>query len=148
MNPISLAGFLLFLRNVVDFSTTVLPDADPQIEYSYEVAKATVNHFLRCLPRIMYHTAVYNLATDILINVAHDQSGLDFFRDLRKSMGLTQFVAGVISSASDQGTAEALRVPIGFNNLTIADLSNLKTPYGRVYLGIAQSFGPSLWGIS
>jgi hypothetical protein len=144
----SLAGFVVFLQTVVGFSTTVLPADDLQIEYAYCVAKATINYFLRCLPSIIYRTALYNLATDTLINVAMDQPGSCFFEDLRRKMGMTQFVGGVIKNACGQGTQESLDVPIGFNNLTIADLQNLKTPYGRVYLGIAQSYGPSLWGIS
>jgi hypothetical protein len=32
--------------------------------------------------------------------------------------------------------------------LTLAQLQNLKTPYGREYLALAQSYGPNVWGLS
>ena len=40
-----------------------------------------------------------------------------------------------------------MTVPKAFDELTIGNLQNLKTPWGRVYLGIAQSYG-TLWGLS
>ena len=32
--------------------------------------------------------------------------------------------------------------------LTLANLQNLKTPWGRMYLSIAQLAGPTIWGLS
>jgi hypothetical protein len=37
--------------------------------------------------------------------------------------------------------------PEVMNNLTFADLQTLKTPWGRIYLGIAQDVG-TLWGVT
>ncbi len=33
-------------------------------------------------------------------------------------------------------------------NFTLANLQNLKTPWGRTYLGFAQAYGPSIIGLS
>ena len=30
----------------------------------------------------------------------------------------------------------------------LSDLQNLKTPWGRTYLGFAQKYGPSVWGVA
>ena len=35
-----------------------------------------------------------------------------------------------------------------FKNFTIKDINNLKTFWGQQYLALAQSYGPSTWGIS
>jgi hypothetical protein len=53
----------------------------------------------------------------------------------------------VVVSADDASTSGSFNIPEQFNGLTIGDLQNLKTPYGRQYLAIAQKYG-ELWGIS
>ena len=62
-------------------------------------------------------------------------------------MAINSFVAGVIESSADESTSQSMKVPDQFEGLTIADLQNLKTPWGRTYLGIAQSIRTD-WGIS
>lgn len=146
----TLAGFTAFLRNIVGITTLNLPDCSPVIPFAYEISIATVNLAIRQASCIIYDTAVYNLATDTLINYAPDQVGQSppkFFEDLRESYSINAFVAGVISSTSDQATGETMLVPDFFKGLTFSDLAELKTPYGRAYLAIAQKYG-TLWGLT
>ena len=71
-----------------------------------------------------------------------------FFSDLRKKMNIDGFVSGVISSSGDEGTNQSMVVQEAAKQFTLKDLQNLKTPWGRTYLGLAQSFGPTTWGLS
>ncbi len=128
-------------------NTTVLPDNSVSITYAYDAALDVVNETLLVVAPNMYTLAVYNLGGDNLINWAPDQTGQTFFADLREKLHCTQFVAGVVSSTSDEGTSMSLNVPEQLNRLTLSDLQNLKTPYGRQYLAIAQKYG-TLWGLS
>ena len=152
MNP-TLAGFIWFIQNVMGITTANLPTTAPVIAFAYNLAVNTVNISLANVPNndptqpTIYATAVYNLAGDMLINFAQDTPPSTFFADMRASFGCNSFVSGVINSTSDEGTSESMTVPEAFTQLTISQLQNLKTPYGRIYLGIAQSYG-SLWGLS
>lgn len=162
----TLAGYLEFLRDVVGITVANLPDNSPFIEASYDIALQTVNTSLatlvlpkssKALPT-MYALAVYNLATDRLINFAPDQPNADpmpgsnppqkFFAYARKEYNVYGFVSGAVQSTNDNGTGGSFVVPEQLNQLTLADLQNLKTPWGRAYLGIAQSYGPSIWGVT
>lgn len=153
MGP-TLAGFMAFVANVMAIPTAALPTSSPIIPIAYQIALEIVNQALACVPASspstpsLYALAVYNLAGDRLINYAPDQAGQTYFADLRKTLNISGFVGGVISSTADQGTSESLVVPDAMKGLTFADLQTLKTPYGRTYLGIAQSYGPSVWGLS
>mgnify|MGYP003341841371 CR=1 FL=1 len=67
----------------------------------------------------------------------------------RSAYQLKSFVSGVVSFAGDEGTQSTLTVPEALKGLTIGNLQNLKTPYGRTYLQIAQDFGSlSLLGVA
>ena len=148
----SLSGFIAFLRNIVGINTTVLPDNAPVIEFSYNMAINICTDLLVTIPQIpgefLYITAVYNLATDTLLTYAQDQSGQTFFTQVQQKYQLHALVPGVISFAGDEGTQSTMVVPDSFKHMTLANLQNLKTPYGRTYLGIAQDFGSlSLMGI-
>lgn len=148
----SLSGFIAFLRNIVGINTTVLPDNAPVIEFSYNMAINICTDLLVTIPQIpgefLYITAVYNLATDTLLTYAQDQSGQTFFTQVQQKYQLHALVPGVISFAGDEGTQSTMVVPDAFKHMTLANLQNLKTPYGRTYLGIAQDFGSlSLMGI-
>lgn len=142
-------GFLTFLRCMVGIPTTALPDCSTAVDAAFANALEIVNLQINCASPLLYGEAVYNLATDYLINWAPDQPGSKFFSDLRGKDGynITAFTAGVISSTNDESTGETMLVPDFFKQLTLADLQNLKTPYGRAYLAIAQRAG-SLWGLS
>lgn len=159
----TLAGFLSFIRNVMGISTNDLPDASPVINMALAVAMSIVNRALYAVslpmtdtagvelisqPESIYTLAVYNLAGDNLVNYAPDQQGRDYFQDLRKKLNINGFVSGVISGSSDQGTSQTLVVQEAAKNFTLANLQNLKTPWGRQYLAFAQTYGPTSWGLS
>ena len=153
MDP-TLAGFLSFVRNVMAIPRTALPDSAPVIGMAYNVALTIVNEALQVVgsaspayPTI-YALAVYNLAGDALVNYAQDVTGSTYFADLRKSLNIGGFVSGVINSSSDEGTSQSLVTPEAMQGLTFANLQQMKTPWGRTYLGFAQSYGPTVWGIS
>lgn len=141
------AGFLDFVRNVMQISTTVLPDSSPSIATAYSVALEIVNDQLALASSTMYTYAVYNLAGDNLVNYAPDQQGQTYFADLRKTLNLAGFVSGVIQASSDESTSESMVVQDAAKEFTLADLQNLKTPWGRTYLGIAQRYG-TVWGLT
>ncbi len=161
----TLAGFISFIRNVMAIGTGVLPDDSPVIPMALSVALAIVNPALNCVgyapgvpgtnPVSIYTLAVYNLAGDNVINYAQDvgspppvyQDGLPYFEYLRKKFNTNAFVSGVIQSAGDESTNESMVIQEAAKNFTMANLQQLKTPWGRQYLAFAQSYG-SLVGIS
>lgn len=152
----SLSGFVTFVRQQMGISSSVLPNGSMYFNWAYFQALALVNRQICAVP-VMYLTAVYNLAGDILVNIAQDVTDappvsgskppLPFFAYTRAKLNLNSFVTGIISSTSDEGTSESLVVPDQLKTLTIADLQLAKTPWGRNYLGIAQSVG-SDWGLT
>jgi len=143
----TLAGFQWFITSIMGINSTVLPTTAPVIAWVYGQATSTVNLQLSQVAGEIYEQAVYNLAGDMLINYAQDQSGQTYFADTRKDLHINDFVAGVVSAASDESTSSTQEIPDAFKGLTLSDLQNLKTPYGRTYLGLAQKVG-TLWGIS
>jgi hypothetical protein len=166
MEP-TIGGFIAFVQNVLqppdvfDASTSVF------VTYAYDFAVQWVTKQLKTVPGIpgassVYAIAVYNLAADFLINIAQDQpgdpvvpnsgtgnnpNGLRYWAFLRSRYHIDSFVPGVIQTSSDEGTSVGYVVPDQFSQFSVADLQNLKTPFGRRYLGIAQSFG-TVWGLS
>lgn len=142
-----LAGFTTFVRTTMGISTTVLPDSAEWIGDAFNWSVEVVNDALQSISSLLYDQAVYNLAGDILLNIAQDQPGQTFFATARQTFGLNTFVAGVIQASSDEATSNTKLVPDFFKDLTLGNLANLKTPYGRTYLAIAQTYGP-LWGLS
>lgn len=112
------------------------------------VALSIVNRAIACVSSEVYAQAVYNLAADRLINFVPDQPNQTYWQDIRRDMKILSPALGVPTSGSDQGTSGSLLNPDFMRKLTIADLQMLKTPYGRNYIGIAQSFGPELFGLS
>jgi hypothetical protein len=155
---VTLAGYQAFLTNYVQIPVYALPLSSPQILMTLAMAEATVNPVIQiangspnsCLGYTgdgLYEIAVYNLATDFLINFAQDQPGQDFFSKLRTSFTINDFVPGLISASNDETTGETLLTQDYMKTLTLSDIQRMKTPYGRRYLEIAQSFG-TLWGLS
>lgn len=141
-------GFIVFLRKLVCIPTAALPDCSEAITAAFCNAMQIVNLQISQASHLLYREAVYNLATDYLINWAPDQTGgNDYFTKLREAYSITAFTAGVIQATADEGTSESMLVPDFFKQITLADLQNLKTPYGRAYLAIAQRAG-TLWGLS
>lgn len=119
----------------------------PIVATSLSVALATVNQALNQANQSIYTLAVYNLATDRLMNFAPDQPNQSYFQQLRSQYNLLDSKVGVVTTASDQGTAGSLLNPEQLSRLTLEDLQTLKTPFGRNYLGMAQAFGPNLFGL-
>ena len=153
MGEPNLTDYVTFLRNIAGINTTYLPDGSPVIEFSYNMAINICTDLLATIPQIpgnfLYITAVYNLATDFLYTYAQDQTGQNYFTQVQQKYQLHTLVSGVVSFAGDEGTQSTLTVPEAFKGLTIGNLQNLKTPYGRTYLQIAQDFGSlSLLGVA
>lgn len=142
-------GFLQFLTNVVQIPPSQLPVDNPSTPaaIAYWVALEIVNETLACIGGTAYTLAVYNLATDRLINFMPDTGGQTFWFDLRKKYEINSVSLGVVSSTSDESTSMSQLNPEQMKMFTMADLQMLKTPYGRQYLGYAQSYG-TLWGLS
>lgn len=159
----TLSGYTSFIRNVMRIGTDVLPDNSPYIEASYQAALDWVAPVLALIPSgsatqpSLYARAVYNLAGDRMVNYAQDApdappvsgSDLPYFANIRATMKLDAFVGGVVSSTSDEGTSVSLAVPDEIaKGMTFDNLQRMKTPWGREYLGIIQSLGPSVWGVT
>ena len=72
---------------------------------------------------------------------------LPFFAYARKTWNIFGFVSGVVQSTGDESTNVSLVVQEAAKDFTLSDLQNLKTPYGRRYLSMAQQYG-TIWGIS
>ncbi len=115
---------------------------------TFSVAMDITNDALSQAAGSQYSLAVYNLGADRLINYATDIAGQTFFTDLRKELKITTLSVGVASSANDQGTSVGILNPEAMRMFTMMDLQTLKTPYGRTYMGIAQQYGPSIWGVT
>lgn len=147
LGPPTQAGYLIFLRAGVGIPASALPDNSPAIAISLAIACEITYPLLNCLAPNVYTAAVYNLAADRLINFAPDQQGQCYFGNIRRDLNLNSFVPGVIESSSDEATSQTFAIPDSLRHLQILDLQNLKTPYGRTYLGYAQMTG-TLWGLN
>lgn len=143
----SLSGFVLFIRNQMGIPADALPNTDPIIEQAYEIALAIVNPSLAAASELIYDLSVYNLAGDNVVNFATDVEGSTYFYDLRQQLAIYVFVPGVVTSSGDGGTSSSVTNPDFMKEFTLANLQNLKTPWGRQYLAYAQSYG-GLWGLS
>lgn len=159
----TLAGFIAFVRAAMGISISILPDDSVWLVYAFNVAMALVNQSLAVVGvnpangTTIYTLAVYNLAASNLLNYAQDLPGAPivpgsdpaapFFAYTRAKWNMTSFVSGVVSSTSDEGTSMSLVVPKQLEELTIANLQQLKDPWGRQYLAFAQDYG-TLWGLS
>lgn len=150
----SLDGYRTFLYKVANFKPELLPATSLIIPLTLGVACEVVNRFLEMAP-LSYSLAVYNLATDRLVNFAPDVPGQTYFQDLRTTYGLAPKAGkaystsvGVVSETHDESTGVTLVTPESLKNLTLGQLQNLQTPWGATYLGIAQAYGSTLWGLS
>lgn len=150
-------GFLAFIRTRMGIPTNVLPDNSDYIDVSFGLSLEITNRGIQCLSPTLYTEAVYNLGGSILLNVAQDlpnaptvpgsEPPLAYFAFARKQFNMNGFVSGVIQSAGDEGTNESMVVQEAAKNFTLANLQQLKDPYGRAYLSIVQSYG-DIWGLS
>lgn len=148
VNPLpTLAGFQTFVTDIMQIPEAALPSGSPVIGYAFETACAIVLKQIQGISPFLYEVAVYNLAASILIQYAPDQPGQTYFADYRKAHGIGIFTPGIIQSSSDSGTSQSWMIPDALKNLSLADLQNLKNPYGLAYLQIAQSYG-AIWGLT
>jgi hypothetical protein len=140
----NLPDFITFCR-AQGVTTGILPDDSQYFIWAFEIAVKTC---LRapCMG-VIYTLAVYNLGMHTLVYIAQDTPPSTFFADLRKSYKMLSFVLPV-SNAFDQGTGEGNVVPKFLENITLAGLGYLSTPWGRWYLAYSQQYGPNIFGVS
>lgn len=131
-DPPTLTGFQTFLTGVVGINPLYLPSDAPVIGYAFQVAQTIVNRAL--IVAGTYTLAVYNLGASQVLNFAPDQPGRTFFEDWRKRLGISNWTSGVIASTSDNGTGVGVMNPDFMKSLTMANLQQMKDPYGRQYL--------------
>jgi hypothetical protein len=159
----TLAGFQNFVTSVMGITPGNLPPGSIWISIAFSQALAIVNPALRVVPIpamdpagvtlnsggfSVYSLAVYNLAASNLLGLAQDQMGRTYFKKLRKELNINGFVSGVVSASADESTSVAIVVQEAAKNFTLANLQQLKDPYGRAYLALAQSYGQSTWGMN
>lgn len=140
---ITVAGYIAFLRNSAGVSGDDLPDTSPDILTTYDAAREYVPCQINQFAPAMYELTVYNLAMSFLLN----WSSGEYFANLRTGLKLNEFTAGVVTSASDNGTSTSLMTPDYFKNMSLLDLQMLKDPWGRQALMFMQQLG-DLWGLT
>lgn len=137
--------FNTMLTTEIGLTSPTLTAAAVQVTAALAYAVNWAYLQLNCVNNPIYLRAVYCLASDRLINIGQDPGGV--FAGLRSQFTVTSFVAGVISASADENTSQSIDVPGSLEQLTVADLQNLKTPWGREYLGYAQQGAP-IWGLT
>lgn len=156
----TLVGFTAFVYDTVGVPVAWLPTDSEWLFWVYNTAYATVNPWFQCVPGPSFLQATYWLGAHVLISWAPDTTasppypyktvdGVDYgyFGWIRKENNVLGVTTGTVSSSSDEGTSVGLVVPDQAKNLTLSQLALMSTPYGRAYLGLAQSVGTQ-WGIS
>ena len=149
MFPPNFADFLSFVRNDMGISSAVLPDDSTSLVVSFGKASEFIPSCLACAEIMYSYTdALLNLGGAYLIQSATDVAGSTFFNDLRTAFKMTgAFRSGVITSSADAGTSASTAVGSAMQNLSLADLQLLQTPYGRSALAFLQEMGTP-WGLS
>jgi hypothetical protein len=157
VNQATLGGFINFVTNVMKPPSSFDPSTDPSVEFAFNFAVQWTYMGLASVPGCIgaltiYQTAVYNFAADTLINIASDPDGaapvpgsdppLAFWAFTRQKYNILSFIPGIVQSSGDVSTNVGYMVPKSFENYSVMDLQNLKTPFGRVYLSIAGAWGP------
>ena len=146
-SPPTLAGFVAWSQAVMGLNSVVISPTDQGYAYAFQIALDIVpKDFANTVPDI-YTLTVYNWGGSQLIQWQQDYAGQTFFADARQAYGMNNFVAGVISSASDVSTSETLTIGKGLQNLQLLDLQAIKNPYGRQALAFMQTIG-TLWGLT
>jgi hypothetical protein len=145
-NSPNLPDFELFVRDFMQIGIPELPDDSAFFGYAFDQAIELVIR-APAGSGFGYTLAVYNCAGHILVRITPDQTGLAFFQNLRTTYGLLKLTAGLILSASDDGTSDSVAIPDALKQLTLSDLSFMRTPWGREMLAYQQDFG-GLFGLS
>ena len=79
--------------------------------------------------------------------VVKDGVSYGYFQWIRKENNILGATTGTVTASSDEGSSVTLVVPKQAENLTLSQLQLMTTPWGRYYLGLAQSVGTS-WGLT
>lgn len=95
-----------------------------------------------------YVRAVYNLGVHLLLLLAQDPFGTNFFATARTTFNLNKFRPGIVMAAGDQSTSQTFIVPKFFQDITLEGLEATQTPWGRQWLAYEQMWGPTVWGVS
>lgn len=169
-SPPSVAGFANWVTTFAQVPSAALPPDPADNQYliaAYWSAYANVNRKILRADPWQYQTALYNLGMDQLVNFAMDPNPLPagypqapgpitgklsgqplpYWAGLQQQFGTNLFVPGVVIATGDESTNETLTELDQYKGYTLANLGMLKTPWGRIYLGIAASVG-ELWGLS
>jgi len=147
ISPPTLTGFIAWTRAVMGVPTTAIADSDPGYAYAFQIALDVVPQDFSAASPDIYTLTVYNWGGSQLIQFQQDITGQTYFADLRAAFGVNNFVAGVVSSASDVSTSESLTIGKGLQNLDLMSLQRIKDPYGRQAVSFMQSLG-TLWGLT
>ena len=146
-NTPTLAGFITFCRRIVGIPADDMPDADPGFQQALDYASLWIPTELAALMPQLYVLAIYNWGASLVIQFQQDASGQVFFTNARSSFGVSNFVPGVINSASNEATSQSMTIGAGLQNMTLTDMQRVKDPYGRAALAILQDLG-TLWGVT
>ena len=147
VSPPTLQGFIAWAYAVMGIPTTAMSPDDPGWNYAYTVAVDLVPTDFANTLKDIYTLTVYNYAGSQLLQFQQDYSGQTFFTAARQAYGINNFIAGVVTSASDVSTSETLAVGQGLQDLGLLDLQRIKDPYGRQAVAFMQTLG-TLWGLT
>lgn len=110
-------------------SAQYLPDSSPDINTAYCLAKAQVNLAFTQFP-LIYEIMIYNLAGDILINIAQDYSVA--INSISWSANVATVVTAVANTfISGQFVTVSGAFPVGFNataQATVVDSTHFRYP--------------------
>lgn len=143
----TLAGFTAWIYAVMGIPLAALPNTDPGIATAYDFAIEMVPPYMATLSPTIYTATVYNWGGSQLLQWQQDQPGQTYFAQARQAFGINNFVAGVVLSASDNGTSESMQIGQGLSNLDLVSLQRIKDPYGRQAIAYLQQLG-TLWGLT
>ena len=143
----NVTDFYTFLSTVAGIPSSALPSNSAYIPWALSYAEEMTLQVLYAVGQDYYCFAVYCLGTSFLINWCPDQAGQTYFANLRQQWNITGFVGGTVASSADVSSSESLNVPEFLNGLTMANLGQLKDPYGRAWMAAQQELG-NIWGLS
>jgi len=143
----TLAGFTTWVYAVMGIPLAALSNNDPGIATAYDFAIEMIPPWMSNLSPVIYTATVYNWGGSQLLQWQQDQSGQTYFATARQAYGINNFVAGVVSSASDSSTSESLQIGDGLSNLDLVSLQRIKDPYGRQAIAYLQQLG-TVWGLT
>ena len=159
----TLADFQTFITQTMQVPSAALPAGSPWPGIALGISLGIVNQSLINMPIpqfdaagvalntggfSIYSQAVYNLAAHTLLMLTPDQPGFTYFAKQRRKFNLNGFTSGVVQSSSNEASSVSMVVQDAAKAFTLANLSQFQTPYGRFYAQLAQSYGPSTFGIT